>query len=146
MKVEDVVQKLENKYNFKPSKRYDLWKLEQQSGEPDLWDKQRVKPRKTIYLPRNPASGYTSIYDLETRRDFYNYFEQRFPDLEDGYYTAYTSRGGNNGFAFFFILRYENGQVIDKSWKKKSNGKEYGQSSSYLAFPFYFRERQLKNL
>lgn len=142
MDLEDAVQRLVDNYNFRPGRKYELQIIrDRDKNGGTLWDRETYIPIRTIELPRNPPSGYTSIYDLRDRKDFFQYFENRFPDLPDGRYTALTSRGGNDGFAWFFLLEYRGGEVTE--WWKKSKATNTRQnSSSYFALPDYFRIRE----
>jgi len=146
--AEEAVQKIINQYNFRPSRKYKLETITEKETKTGgiLWIYQTYKPLREIKLPRNPPSGYTSIYDLRDKEDFFQYFENRFPDLPDGRYCARTSAGGNNGMSTLFILDYSNGQVTN--WIKKSNPKNKykGYSARYYALPKYFRVRDDLNV
>lgn len=139
---EDAVQHLIKNHNFHPSRRYKLKRInvtETKTGG-KLWNKKTVKPAAHIQLPRDPATGW-SIYDLRSKKDFSRYFEEQFQDFPDGKYTAFAQRGGDKGFAWLFVLDYRNNQVV--KWYKKSRATNTRQnSSSYYAFPDYFRIRQ----
>jgi hypothetical protein len=143
--AEEAVQKIINQYNFKPDKEdgYTLYTVTEKEGRNGgtILSKEKYQPRRTIKLPRNPPSGYTSIYDLKEKKDFFQYFENRFPNLPDGRYTAITSRGGNKGFAWLFLLEYHNGKVSNWIKKSKASNPREGYRSSYYALPKYFRLR-----
>ncbi|MFU1780272.1 hypothetical protein ACM16X_02700 [Haloarcula japonica] len=148
MDADDALRKIERQYNFKPGRKYPLYKVTDKRGRNGgtVLSKEKVQPRREIQLERNPPSGYTSIYDLKDKKDFFQYFENRFPDLPDGRYTAITSRGGNKGFAWFFLLEYRNGRVTDWTKKSKATNPREGYRSSYYALPKYFRLREEMNV
>lgn len=159
MDIDDAVQHLIDNYYFKPEQKYKLKIRVQHDSNaaqsvkrvnPEFLDKpgnsrlgrdthwENYQPIQYIHLPRNPTPGYTSIYDLETKRDFFRYFEDKFSGLPDGVYSAMISKG-RKGFAWLFVLEYRDGEVV--WWKQKSNGNQYENSSSYLGFPKYFKLR-----
>jgi len=142
VKPEHAVQKLIDKYNFKPDKKYELEKITEVDGKNGgtLWNKSKYKPVRTVHLPRNPVKG-TSIYDLRDKDDFKQYFENRFGDLPNGLYTTTFGQGGNNPITWLFLVRLENGKVVD--WRKKSKATNTRQNSStYYALEEYFQIRE----
>ena len=143
MEAEQAVQELVEKYNFDPSGKYRIERIEEKSGRNSgtIWKRTKYKPARHIHLPRNPVKG-TSIYKLEDQDDFKRYFEDQFGNLPNGVYTATYSRGGNNGFAWLFWLRLENGKVVNWRKKSKATNKYEGYSSTYFVLPQYFRLRE----
>lgn len=137
--VDKILKKIKNTHNFRPEKRYPLYIIKDHEKDDRLWNPTKYSPPRKLYLPRDPLAGWR-IYDIETLTDFESYFEDEFENLPDGKYAVHWPRGGNKGFAWFFILDYEDGTV--KKWYKKSKGKEYGATSRYTAFQKYFNLRE----
>jgi hypothetical protein len=139
---EQAVQELVDKYNFQPEKKYRLQRIQEVNGKNGgtLWNNKKYKPIRNIHLPRNPVKG-RSIYDLHDQDDFKQYFEEEFGNLPNGLYTAMTSKGGNDGFAWLFLLRLENGNVVNW-WKKSKATNPRQHSSTYYALPYYFQLRE----
>lgn len=156
--VEQAIEFLERNYLYYPSEKYRLYKqvplnnLEKskvRNKKPQnlkhntdslkrldsKWKK--VKPALYINLPREAPRNKTTLKDITCQEDFIEYFENRFPDLEDGVYTSMKGMGKGKGFQHHFLLRYERGKV--KKFKAKSNGTPRQNSSSYYTFPRYFR-------
>jgi len=142
MDIEDALQLFIDNRNFKPGKKYALYTITEIDGKNGgtLLNKQKYRPRRNLYLPRDPVKG-TSIYDLKDQDDFEHYFEKQFGNLPNGVYAAMTSRGGNDGWAWLFKLRLENGEV-DKWWKKSQPENTRQNSSTYYGFPYYFNLRE----
>lgn len=142
MDPEQAVQDLINKYNFKPRKKYALYTITEIEGKNGgtLLNKKKYRPRRNLHLPREPVKGL-SIYDLKDQDDFKHYFQKQFGKLPNGVYSAMTSKGGNNGFAWLFKLRLENGEVVNW-WKKSKATNPRQNSSTYYAFPHYFNLRE----
>ena len=141
MDIEDAVQQIIDKYNFTPGKKYSLYRLKDVEGKNGgtLEVPNKVHTR-TFQLERDPAYG-TGLYDLEDKDDFIQYFEENYGNLPNGKYTAGTSRGGNDGMAYFFRLRLENGEVVN--WWKKSIARNSRQNSStYYVLQEYFNLRE----
>jgi hypothetical protein len=136
--LDRILREIKKRYNFWPERKYSLYEIIEHKKDSKLWTPKKYVPERTYQLPRDPIAGW-SIYDIKDQRDFFRFFEETFENLPDGRYAGRTSRGGNKGWGWFFVLRYESGRV--KNWTKKSKGKEYGQSSSYYAFQEYINMR-----
>jgi hypothetical protein len=146
MDAEHVVQQLINDYNFKPGKRYTLERYEDGEGNNGGTIEEYEKlPTRTFQLKRDPPLE-TGLYDLEDEDDFKRFFEKNYGNLPNGKYTVRTSRGGNDGFATFFRLRLENGEVVDWWKKSQANNPREGYNSTYFAFPYYFNKRKKEDV
>jgi len=161
MDVDDLIDTLKTKYNFHPSRSrrdpiskdyYYLYKLSRNEKDDGrvLIDKQKIKPSRTINLPRNPEIG-PSIYDIKTRKDFNQYFENEFGDLDDGEYAVLINRGGNKGFTWLFWINLQNGKITSHdNWGSKHKGhKQYSNatnsrqnSSTQFALEWFLDQRE----
>jgi len=138
---EQALQQIISRDNFKPGKKYTLEKFTEEEGRNGGTRRSYEKlPTRTFQLKRDPPLK-TGLYDLEDEDDFKRFFEEKYGTLPNGKYTVRTSRGGNDGFATFFELRLENGEV-EEWWKKSTGNKDQGRSARYFAFPYYFKMRE----
>jgi len=139
--IEDAVQKLIQKRNFKPGKKYTLERIHEIDGRNGgtLRNYEKIHTR-TVQLERDPHYG-TGLYDLKDEDDFTQFFEENYGNMPNGRYTARTSRGGNDGMTTLFELRLENGEAVNW-WKKSQPPTKYHYSSRYFAFPLYFKIRE----
>jgi hypothetical protein len=139
--IEDAVQQIIEKHNFIPGKTYNLYRLKEINGKNGgTLEVPKTVHTRTFQLERDPNFG-TGLHDLKDKDDFISYFEENYGKLPNGKYAAGTSRGGNDGMAYFFRLRLENGEVV--KWWAKSKAKNTRQNSStYYVLPDYFRIRE----
>lgn len=92
------------------------------------------------FIPSNKVA----IEDLKEPDDFKEWFEYKFPDLQDGVYGAIQNQGKGHGTCLLFLLKYENAEVIE--WRAKSRRQKWkgvGESAQYYIFPllFYLRKK-----
>lgn len=107
-------------------------------------DRKRDKFRKLRnFLPRNPGRPRTGLEDLKDKKDFIEWFDQKY-DFPDGVYCSFKGKG--RGFQWFFLFEIKHGSISPNSWKKKSNGKARDRASKYMTFPYYFKERKKWNV
>jgi len=137
--IDDAIHHLEKNYNFHPGKKYKLRRIQGHPSKPELWNTEAYRPARHIQLPEDPVIGW-SIKELRNKKDFQRYFEDEFGNLPNGQYTAFTGLGRGKGFAWFFRLKLEDGQVTN--WWDKSQAQNRHYSSSYYAFQKYFNLRE----
>jgi hypothetical protein len=151
-RVQYAVERFMSSKNFDPSKNYKIMvreKHEFPSNMPtgdgllkmdDHWEK--VKPIRDFHLPRqrDTHSRRTCIEDIQSKRQFVNWFEKKFEELPSGVYGILQSQGKGNGNIPMFVLQLEDGKIVD--WKKRSNnqsGAGVGEKATLLGFPYYFQ-------
>lgn len=153
-RLEYCVNRLKNRTGFKPDKKYNLL-VRKDHEVPEEWSEfdtanstgllrrnqhwEKVQPIQKVRLSRarNTPSGKTAIEDIQSKKDFTDWFERTFEGLEDGVYGAVQQNGKAQGYHTLFLLRFEGGKVIE--WKRKSDNQEDrkdGSASSYYAIPF----------
>lgn len=154
-----VIERVKQRTRFDPGKRYKLNIREPHSQEaldrlrdthPWLFGDSGLLKRTEHWTPYNPiqyiriprkenaSRVQTTLEDLRTKEDFFEYFTSTFPDLQDGVYGAMQRKGRGNGMATLFVLELKDSKVA--TWKQKSNGSN-STSSRYYAFPLYFKLR-----
>ena len=154
-RLEYCVNRLMNRTGFKPDKKYNLLvrrdhEVPEEYSEFDKanstgllrrnqhWE--RVEPLQKIQLSRarDTPSGKTAIEDIQSKKDFTDWFEDKYQGLESGIYGAIQQSGKAQGYNLLFLLRFEGGQVVE--WKRKSDTQEDrkdGSSSQYYSIPFF---------
>jgi len=139
---ETAVQELIRKHKIELGKKYKLHKVQETEAKNGgtNFKNQVYQPIRTIKLERNPVQG-TGIYDLEDQDDFKRFFENNYGNLPNGIYTAMTGLGRGKGFSWFFLLRLENGKVVEW-WEKSKGTNPRGHSSTYYALQYYFNKRE----
>jgi hypothetical protein len=145
-KVDKLLEKIRDRYNFRPEREYNInVRVDKDTGEnvtdtlsmDDEWV--NYQPVRTIQLPRKTNVGKT-IYDIKNKNDFTTFFENNYGYLPDGFYCSMTGMGRGQGMSWLYCLELRNGEVV--WWKQKSNGTKRQNSSTYLAFPEFFRLRR----
>lgn len=154
-RIDYCVERLINRTDYKPSKKYNLLRREEHqipesmSHLEDIQSNSLLKPtehwERTGYKFRLPLYKDTppnrkSIHEIQTKKDFVKWFEQKYEGIGNGVYGAIQRNGKGHGTTNLFLLRVEAGSVID--WRKKSNTQETsseGKSANYYAIPFYLR-------
>lgn len=81
---------------------------------------------------------------METKEDFFAYFQEEFSGLDNGVYTVVKGAGYGNGFIHFFMLEFKDGEVVE--WRKTSTGLKYRNESTYYALPYFFAIRDKNNV
>lgn len=154
-RLEYCVNRLKNRTGFEPNKKYNLLvrrdhQVPQEYSEFEEgnstgllrrnqhWEK--VQPLQKIQLGtrKNTPRGRTALEDIQSKKDFTDWFEDTYSGLENGVYGAIIQNGGNDGYTLLFLLRFEAGQVVE--WRRKSDTQENrkdGSSSQYFAIPFF---------
>lgn len=114
-------------------------------GESLLKRDKKREPYKVLrnFLPRRAESPRkrTALEDIKNFEHFNEWFSDKYGDqLEPGIYCSFKGAGRGNGFSWFMVFEFRNGQI--QEWRKKSNGTIRANPSTYYTFPWYFKERQ----